>query len=60
MHWTTFLGFLLLGWVILDLFTGTVWLHRAFRRSEEPVGYWLIMGLWLLGALSCFYWIGGF
>ena len=59
MTWMTILGVALLAWVLYDLVTGKVWLHRAYRRSEEPAGYWLTMGLWLLVALSCFYWGGG-
>ncbi|WP_305986847.1 hypothetical protein [Roseibium sp. MMSF_3544] len=59
MAWTTLLGIALLVWVAYDLVTGKVWLHRAFHRASEPAGYWLTMGLWLLVALSCFYW-GGF
>lgn len=58
MHWTTILGILLLIWVIYDLMTGTVWLHRAYRRTEELAGYWAGMGLWFVVAVSCFYWNG--
>lgn len=48
------IGFGLLIWVIVDLFTGKVYLHRAYRRAEEPTGYWLGCTLWLFVALSCF------
>ncbi len=47
-------GFLLL-WVLADLLSGKVYLHRAFFRSEEPLGYWSILACWLLVALSCFF-----
>ncbi|ASP34571.1 hypothetical protein [Labrenzia sp. VG12] len=59
MTWMALLGIALLVWVLYDLVTGKVWLHRAYHRSEEPAGYWLTMGLWFLVALSCFYWGGG-
>lgn len=49
------LGVALLGWVLWDLFTGRVWLHRAYDRSAEPFGYWAGMGLWSLVAASCFW-----
>ncbi|MCV0424893.1 MAG: hypothetical protein K5905_05450 [Roseibium sp.] len=58
MQWMTILGILLLIWVIYDLMTGKVWLHRAFRRTEEPKGYWVVMTLWFVVAVSCFYWDG--
>ncbi|OUR93234.1 hypothetical protein A9Q81_15345 [Gammaproteobacteria bacterium 42_54_T18] len=47
-------GFLLL-WVLADLLSGKVYLHRAFLRSQEPLSYWFVLALWLLVALSCFY-----
>ncbi len=47
-------GFLIL-WVLADLISGKVYLHRAFLRNQEPLGYWLIVTVWLLVALSCFY-----
>lgn len=49
------LGVALVGWVLWDLFTGRVWLHRAYDRSAEPFGYWAGMGLWSLVAASCFW-----
>jgi hypothetical protein len=56
MPWTYFIGIALLAWVAYDLFTGRVWLHRAFDRASEPGGYWGLMVLWLVLALSFFYW----
>jgi hypothetical protein len=60
MHWTNILGFLLLGWVVYDLLTGKVWLHRPFNRSEEPLVYWLAITLWTLVGISSFYWNSSF
>ncbi|MBO6509384.1 MAG: hypothetical protein JJ866_18085 [Roseibium sp.] len=57
MHWTHILGFLLLAWVLYDLMTGKVWLHRAFERGNEPVQYWLTVLLWSAVAISCFFWV---
>ena len=56
MSWTAILGIVLLLWVTYDLFSGKSWLHREFHRSEEPFAYWSTLLLWLLVALSCFYW----
>ena len=59
MNWTTWLGIALLAWVAWvawDLLAGSVWLHREYRRASEPVAYWLLMAIWTLVALSCFYW----
>ncbi|WP_165840153.1 hypothetical protein [Motiliproteus coralliicola] len=56
MPWTYYLGITLLLWVLWDLFSGSVWLHREYRRTHEPFGYWLTMLLWTLVAVSCFYW----
>ncbi len=55
MSFTFMLGIFLLLWVIYDLFTGNVWLHREFNRSQEPFYYWLTLLLWLAIAASCFY-----
>jgi len=56
MPWTYYLGFFLLLWVVYDLFSGKVWLHREFKRSSEPFAYWSTMLVWLAVAISCFYW----
>lgn len=56
MSLTFTLGIFLLLWVLYDLFTGQVWLHREFKRKQEPLSYWSILILWLAVALSCFYW----
>lgn len=56
MSLTFILGIFLLLWVIYDFFTGRVWLHREFKRSEETFSYWLVLLLWLAVAISCFYW----
>ena len=54
---TTFIiGIVLLLWVAWDLFTGKVWLHREFTRTDEPMAYWGTLSMWLLVALSCFFW----
>ncbi|MFB9888030.1 hypothetical protein [Balneatrix alpica] len=52
MMWTL-IGVSLLLWLGWDLYSGEVWLHRAFLREQEPLGYWLGMALWLGVALSC-------
>lgn len=56
MSFAFILGIILLIWVIYDLFSGQVWLHRVFYRSQEPFAYWSTLLLWLIVALSCFYW----
>ena len=53
---TTVIGIALLAWVACDLFTGRVWLHRAYDRATEPGAYWGVMALWLVVGLSFFYW----
>lgn len=50
------IGILLLLWVLWDLFSGSVWLHREFKRAEEPFAYWSTLLLWLAVAVSCFFW----
>lgn len=56
MNWTVYLGVALLAWVAWDLFAGSVWLHREYLRASEPITYWLLMLVWALVAVSCFYW----
>jgi hypothetical protein len=56
MPMTYILGVILLLWVTYDLFRGGVWLHRKFFRAQEPLAYWSTLLLWLLVALSCFFW----
>ena len=51
----TWLGGFLMLWVLADLLSGKVYFHRAFFRQEQPIHYWVILSLWLLVALSCFY-----
>ena len=53
---TSIIGIILLLWVAWDLFSGKAWLHREFIRANEPGAYWSTMLLWLLVALSCFFW----
>lgn len=53
---TASIGVLLLTWILWDLYSGSVWLHREYHRSEEPFSYWLLIMLWLGVAISCFYW----
>ena len=48
------IGITLLVWVVLDLFTGKVYLHRLYQRQSEPLAYWLINFLWVAVALSFF------
>ena len=49
------LGAALLVWLARDLVAGEVYLHRAYYRSLEPIGYWVIILLWLAVAISCFH-----
>ena len=47
-------------WVLYDLFAGQTWLHRKYRRSQEPLRYWAVLSLWLVIALWCLgiqYWL---
>ncbi|TDF42171.1 hypothetical protein EYS14_04895 [Alteromonadaceae bacterium M269] len=57
--WSYWLGIALVVWLIYDLISGSSYLWRAYRRSEEPTKYWLTLLLWSLVAVSCFvfpYW----
>lgn len=56
MQITFILGVLLLCWAGYDLMRGKTWLHREFSRRDEPLSYWLTLGVWLAVAISCFYW----
>ena len=53
---STIIGILLLVWLVYDLYTGRVYLHREFSYQQEPWGYCLIMLLWLVVAVSFFIW----
>lgn len=53
---STIFAICLLIWVAYDLFCGRVWLHRVYHRGTEPFAYWSTLLLWLLVAISCFYW----
>lgn len=55
MFWL-FLGSLLLVWLLYDLMIGRVYLLRAFYFNAEPVGFVLVIFLWLLVAVSCLVW----
>lgn len=43
-------------WLLYDLMIGRVYLHRAFYFNAEPVGFVLVIFLWLLVAVSCLVW----
>jgi hypothetical protein len=48
------LGFALLIWLVYDLATGEVYLHRAIQSNSEPLTYWFVMLIWGVIAMSCF------
>ena len=50
----SFIGVGLLVWVGYDLYAGYTLLWDTIYRDQDPVGYWLILGLWFLLAISCF------
>jgi len=50
------IGTLLLLWLVWDLRTGSVYLHRPFFYKTEPVAYVLINLFWALVAISFFLW----
>ncbi|WP_169565732.1 hypothetical protein [Neptunomonas japonica] len=56
MAWTSILGIALLLWVAWDLYAGSVWLHREYFRNQDPWSYWILILVWILVAVSCFYW----
>lgn len=47
------IGILLLLWVVYDLFSGKVWLHREVERATEPTLYWFGMAAYFFLAISC-------
>ncbi len=50
------IGGLLILWLLYDLYSGKVYLHRAYLFKEEPVGYFFVMLLWFAIAASFFIW----
>ncbi len=51
-------GIALAAWVLWDLFSGSVYLHRKVYRAQEPSLYWMAVLLWAAVAASCFF--GGY
>ena len=51
MEFWFFIGIALILWVIYDLYSGKVLLHREIRRENEPILYWVTCLLWLAVAL---------
>ena len=48
---------LLLGlWAGYDLLAGYTYTYRKILRSQEPLLYWCVLGLWIVLALSCWFW----
>lgn len=47
-------GIGLVIWLLYDLFTGAVYLHREIERDSEPGLYWFSIVLWGAVAASCF------
>lgn len=48
------LGIGLVGWLLYDLFSGAVYLHRHIERQSEPGLYWFGIFVWGCLAASCF------
>ena len=48
------IGLALGAWVLWDLFSGSVYLHRRVARAAEPSLYWGGMALWTTVAATCF------
>jgi len=48
------LGVALVCWLIYDLISGAVYLHRHIERESEPGLYWFTMLTWGVLAASCF------
>jgi len=48
------IGLTLLLWLLFDLWSGEVYLHRKVTLSEEPGLYWLTILIWSAVAGSCF------
>jgi|GEM_PF-3625771 len=53
MFWNI-IGILLLLGIFKDMRKGQTWLHKPFRRSTNPLVFWLLITFYLMLALSCF------
>ena len=51
----TLVGIALLTWVGWDLYHGYTLATDFIYRAEEPVKYWIVLGVWFLLAISCFF-----
>lgn len=51
MNYWLYIGIALILWVIYDLFTGKVWLHREINREYESALYWSTWLLWATVAI---------
>ena len=45
-------GVALLVWVIYDLYSGSTWVLKEYKRSESPMEYWLAVTVWAVIALT--------
>ena len=50
-----YIGAALIIWVIRDLYTGNTYTWELIERDAEPVKYWVVVVIWALIALSCFF-----
>lgn len=40
-------------WAAWDIWAGYTYLHRPIFRSDEPLAYWAIIGVWVSLAAWC-------
>jgi len=54
MNFWTFFGIGFLLWLLIELLTGRVWLHREIKNESESTYYWVIILFWAMLGVSCF------
>lgn len=54
LNWSWLWGVLFLAWVIPDIKSGYTHLFEIISKHENPILYWLIIGVWILLSLYSF------
>lgn len=51
LNWTWVFGILFIAWAISDIIAGRIYFVEAIIRTENPILFWIIAGLWILMGL---------
>lgn len=49
------IGIIIIVWVVYDIMSGTVWIHRPVSYATEPFLFWFCITVYLALGISCLF-----